>query len=197
MNDTTPVQPPPLLKLAVELGPLVVFFISNAKFGLRTATAVFMVAIVPSFIASWKMERRFPIMPCITAIVVLVFGGLTLWLNDETFIKLKPTIVNSIFASILLGGLVFKRPLLQPLMGTAMHLTSHGWHLLTMRFGLFFIFLAILNEIVWRNFSSDTWVNFKVFGIMPITFVFMLTQAGLLRRYGVPEQPAGEDSASE
>ncbi len=192
----------PLLRLLVEVGPLVLFFLVNARWdklvpgssleNIYAATAVFMVAILVSLAVSWATERRLPIMPLVTAVFVLIFGGLTLFLRDELFIKLKPTIVNTLFAAILFGGLAFKRALLEPLLGTAIELSAEGWRILTLRWAFFFLFLAALNEVVWRSFSTDTWVTFKVFGTMPITFVFLLFQAPLLQRHARPPRDAPE-----
>lgn len=179
--------PNPLLKLALEVGPLAVFFIANARFGIFTATAAFMVAIVIALVGSWLLERKLPVMPLVTAAFVLVFGGLTLALEDELFIKLKPTIVNLLFAAILFGGLFFGRPLLKPLFEAAFPLTDHGWKLLTMRWAVFFVVLAVLNEVVWRSFSTDFWVSFKLFGIMPLTMVFAAAQLPLIRRHSLPD----------
>jgi intracellular septation protein len=173
----------PLVKLATELGPLVVFFIANSRYGIFTATAVFMATTIVALAVSYAVNRRLAVLPLVTGVFVLVFGGLTIWLNDDLFIKLKPTIVNTLFGVILLGGLVMGRPLLQLVLDSVVELTQEGWRKLTFRWGLFFLFLAILNEVVWRNFATDTWVSFKVFGIMPITMVFALSQMGLLTRY--------------
>ncbi len=192
MADSSPAPRASLLKMLIEVGPLAVFFVANARWGIFTATAVFMVTIVVSLAVSYSMERKLPLMPLVTAVVVLVFGGLTLALNDELFIKLKPTIVNTLFAAALLGGLVFRRSLLQPVFGTVFELTEEGWRKLTLRWGLFFILLAVLNEVVWRNFDTDTWVSFKVFGIMPLTVVFSLAQMPLLSRYRPPQATPAE-----
>ena len=192
MAETSPAPRASLLKMLIEIGPLAVFFLANARWGIFTATAVFMVTIVVSLAVSYAMERKLPVMPLVTAAVVLVFGGLTLILNDELFIKLKPTIVNGLFAAALLGGLVFRRSLLQPVFGTVFELTEEGWRKLTLRWGFFFILLAVLNELVWRNFDTDTWVSFKVFGIMPLTVVFSLAQMPLLQRYRPPQPTAAE-----
>lgn len=175
----------PLVKLAIEIGPLVVFFIVNAKVGIFAATAAFMVAISLALGANYIMLRRLPMLPLVTAMFVFVFGGLTLALQDELFIKLKPTIINSLFAAILLGGLAFGRAFLKSLLDAVFQLTDEGWRKLTLRWALFFILLAVLNEIVWRNFSTDAWVSFKVFGIMPLTLVFSFAQVPLLNRYAV------------
>ncbi|VAW10652.1 Intracellular septation protein IspA [hydrothermal vent metagenome] len=172
-----------ILKLVIEMGPLVVFFVMNSRTDIFTATAAFMVAIVIALPASWWLMRRLPTMPLITAVFVLVFGGLTLYLNDELFIKLKPTIVNVMFGAILLGGLASGRSFLKVVFADVFHLTPEGWRQLTFRWGLFFLLLAVLNEIVWRNFSTDTWVNFKVFGIVPLTMIFGMMQIGLLTRF--------------
>jgi intracellular septation protein len=189
---TVPKPPPlnPLLKLALELGPLVLFFLANQRAGLMVATGVFMAAVLAALIVSYGLTRHLPIMPLVSAAVVLVFGGLTLWLNDETFIKLKPTIVNTLFGLVLLGGLWFGRSLLSIVLDSVLHLTDEGWRKLTLRWAVFFFVLAGLNEIVWRTQTNDFWVNFKVFGIMPLTLVFALAQTPLIMRY---EQKPGSD----
>ena len=173
----------PLTKLGLDLGPLVVFFGVNATYGIFPATAAFMVAVIASLGATWMMAREIPPMPLITAVFVLVFGGLTLYLNNDLFIKLKPTIVNSLFAAILFTGLARQQSLLKPLLQSVMELTAEGWRLLTWRWAWFFVVLAILNEIVWRNFSTDFWISFKLFGTLPLTIVFGAAQIGLMRRY--------------
>ncbi|CTQ58535.1 MAG: septation protein A [Roseibium album] len=202
-NDPTRKELSPLLKLALELGPLGVFFLFNARgeqiaeafpvlqsIGqpIFLATAAFMVAITISLTVSLWLTRRLPIMPLVSGVVVLVFGALTLWLHDELFIKLKPTIVNCLFGSILLGGLLFGKSLLGYVFDSAFKLTDEGWRKLTLRWGLFFFVLAVINEIVWRSFSTDFWVNFKVFGVMPITLLFTLTQLPLIQKYAVTDE---------
>ena len=197
----------PFLKLALELGPLGVFFVGNvygaqlaeifpplAALGgkLFIATALFIVATFVALAASLILTRRLPIMPVVTGVVVLVFGGLTLALQDEVFIKMKPTIVNLLFGSTLLGGLLFGRPLLGYVFDTVFKLDDEGWRKLTFRWGVFFFFLAAANELVWRNFSDDAWVNFKVFGIMPITIIFTLTQMPLIQRHSISEGEIGQ-----
>ncbi|QWK77492.1 septation protein A [Ochrobactrum sp. BTU1] len=196
---------PPLLKLALELGPLLMFFFANARgeslierfpvlgqIGepIFLATALFMVATVIALAISWSMTRTLPMMPLISGIVVLVFGALTLWLHNDTFIKMKPTIVNTLFGAILLGGLLFGKSLLGYVFDSAFKLDAEGWRKLTFRWGLFFIFLAIANEVVWRNFSTDAWVSFKVWGIMPITIFFTLSQMPLIQKHTLPEAKA-------
>ena len=173
----------PTVKLALELGPLVVFFLLNYKAGIFAATGGFMIATVISLTMSKILLGKIAIMPLVTGVFVMVFGGLTLYLADDLFIKPKPTIVNCIFGSILLGGLAFKVPLLKPLLGDAFPLDDEGWVKMTFRWGLFFFFLALVNEVVWRNFSTDVWVNFKVFGIMPITMLFAGSQVYFLKDY--------------
>lgn len=177
------VDPQQLWKLLVELGPLLLFFLVNSRAGIFWGTGVLIVATVISIIASRVMFGKLAIMPLVSAFFVIIFGGLTLWLADDLFIKLKPTIVNLIFATVLLGGLFFGHSLLRHLFGDVFKLTDEGWRLLTLRWGLFFVGLAILNEVVWRNFSTDTWVSFKVFGIMPLTMIFGLSQMGLLKTF--------------
>ena len=180
----------PFLKLAIEVGPLVVFFVVNSRAGLFAGTAVFMVAIVISVAASWALERRAPVMPLVSGVFVLVFGGLTLYLADELFIKLKPTLVNTLFAVILFTGLVLKKPLLKNVFGSAFELTERGWHILTIRWAVFFVVLAVINEIVWRSFSTDFWVAFKLMGALPLTVVFALAQAPVLMRHQIAESSA-------
>lgn len=188
--DTGPRQPqkkqlPPLLKLVLEIGPLAVFFLANAQGGIFVATAAFMVAMSLSIAITFAMVRHVPALPLATGVFVLVFGGLTLWLNDDTFIKLKPTIVNALFASILAGGMLAGRPLLRSLLDSMMQLDTAGWRILTWRWAAFFLFLAVANEVVWRNFDTDTWVDFKVFGIMPLTIIFSLVQVPLIQRHSI------------
>ncbi len=154
------------------------------------ATALFMVATVIALAVSWSLTRTLPMMPLISGIVVLVFGALTLWLHNDTFIKMKPTIVNTLFGAILLGGLLFGKSLLGYVFDSAFKLDAEGWRKLTFRWGLFFVFLAIVNELVWRNFSTDAWVSFKVWGIMPITIVFTLSQMPLIQKHTLPETKA-------
>ena len=187
MAETTqePRSQHPLVRLAVELGPLLVFFFVNARWGIYVGTGAFMAAIAVSFSVSLWIERRVPAMPLVTAVVVLVFGTLTLVLHDDLFIKLKPTIVNSLFAAVLAFGLLTKRNFLQIVLGTVLALDETGWRKLTLRWAVFFVVLAVINEIVWRNFSTDTWVSFKVFGIMPLTLLFSLAQVPLLTKHQI------------
>ena len=195
----------PLLKLALELGPLMVFFFANSRGAwlaeevpglaalggpLFIATALFMIATAFSLAISWALTKTLPIMPLVSGVVVLVFGALTLWLQNETFIKMKPTIVNGLFAAVLLGGLAFGKSLLGYVFDAAFKLDAEGWRKLTLRWGLFFIFLAVVNEIVWRGFSTDFWVAFKVWGIMPITILFTFSQMPLILRHSLEQKPA-------
>lgn len=181
----------PFLKLALEMGPLVVFFLVNQKAGIFAATGLFMAAVLLSLVVSYALTRHLPVMPMVTAVVVLVFGGLTLWFHDELFIKIKPTIVNSLFGTVLLGGLLFGRPLLPLVLDTVFQLTDEGWRKLTFRWGVFFFVLAAINEVVWRTQTLDTWVNFKVFGIMPLTVAFALAQTPLILKHEVKPPAAG------
>ncbi|MFS2155043.1 MULTISPECIES: septation protein A [unclassified Rhizobium] len=198
----------PMLKLALELGPLLIFFFANlrgpwlvekfpvlASLGgpLFVATALFMAATVISLVISKVVLRHLPIMPFVSGIVVLIFGSLSIYLQDETFIKMKPTIINSLFGLTLLGGLLFGKSLLGYVFNAAFQLDAEGWRKLTVRWGVFFLFLAVLNEVVWRNFSDDTWVAFKVWGTMPITILFTLAQMPLIMKHTIaPEGEAGQ-----
>lgn len=173
----------PWLKIGLEIGPLVLFFIANARGGIYVATGVFMVVTLVALAAMWVLARRIAVMPLVSALVVMVFGGLTLWLQDDHFIKLKPTMVNALFGLLLLGGLYFRKPLLPYVFDGMVKLTDEGWHKLTIRWGLFFLVMAVLNEIVWRSVSTDTWVAFKTFGYLPMTFAFAIAQAPLMSRF--------------
>src|SRR6266850_2345799 len=190
MSDTPmPAKPQinPLLKLVLDLGPLIVFFAANARYGIFIATAAFMVTIVAALAVSYALTRHLPIMPLVTAAIVLVFGGLTLVLHDELFIKLKPTIIYVLFGSVLLGGLAFGKLLLGVVFDSVFNLTEEGWRKLTLRWALFFFALAVLNEVVWRTQSDSFWALFKLVGVIPLTFVFAALQYPLLTRYAVTE----------
>ncbi len=177
----------PILKLLIDIGPLAIFFIFYTRSGLQEAILPLMIATVIAVIISYILEKKIPIMPTMGASIVLIFGGLTIYFNDETFIKMKPTIINAVFAVILYGGIILKKPLLKYLLGAALKLEEQGWKILTQRWIAFFIALAILNEIVWRTQSTDIWVNFKVFGILPITFIFTMSQFPLIKKYQIEE----------
>lgn len=171
-----------------DYGPIAVFFAAYLIWDLLAATAALMVATAIALAVSLAVNKRVPLMPLITAGVVGVFGGLTLWLNDDTFIKLKPTIVQTLIGAVLLGGLLFGKALLKPVMGSAWPMDDAGWHKLTRNFGLFFLVMAIANEIVWRTQTTDFWVTFKVFGIMALTFAFSMTQIPILNNHRIEEE---------
>ena len=202
--ESKPAELNPLLKLALDLGPLLLFFFANSRpalfepliapiipdavatgerAGIFVATAVFMVAIVAALAISYALTRRLPVMALVSALIVVGFGGATLFFQNETFIKLKPTIIYLLFAGTLFGGLIFRKPLLAMVFDQMFNLTEEGWRKLTLRWALFFLVLAVLNEIVWRTQSTDTWVAFKVFGVMPLTFIFAALQYPLLMKY--------------
>ena len=197
MTEPTPAKPKrprqnPVLKLALEMGPLVLFFIANAKFGIFIATGVLMVGVVAALAASWLLTRHLPVMPLVTAVAVLFFGALTFIFQDELFIKMKPTIVNTIFGSVLLIALAMGKPLLPVVLDSMMRLTETGWKILTLRWGLFFFVLAGINEVVWRTQTTDFWVSFKVFGTMPITIVFALAQIPLIMKHEIKDEDEPE-----
>ena len=196
----------PALKLVLEMGPLVLFFLANKwpqffeplfrpilpaallsgdRAGIFTATGVLMVSVVVALFLSWLVTRHLPVMPVVTAVAVVFFGSLTLFFDNDLFIKMKPTIVNSIFGAALLGALAFGKPLLPILLDSVLHLTETGWRKLTLRWGLFFFVLAVLNEAVWRTQTTDFWVSFKAFGTMPLTIVFALSQVPLILKYEI------------
>ena len=177
----------PFLKLALDMGPLVVFFAANARFGIFAATAIFMVAIVAALAVSYAMTRHVAIMPVVSAVVVLVFGSLTLVLHDETFIKLKPTIIYVLFGGTLIGGYVLNKPLLAIVFDAMFHLTEEGWRKLTLRWAAYFLVMAVVNEVVWRTQTTEFWISFKLFGFTPLTFVFAMLQYPLLAKYAAPE----------
>ena len=172
-----------IYKLLIDIGPLAVFFIFYTRSGLQAAILPLMIATIISVIISYLLERKIPIMPTLGAVIVLIFGGLTIYFDNEIFIKMKPTIINFVFALVLYGGVIIKKPLLKYLLGAALKLEEDGWRILTQRWIAFFIALAFLNEIVWRTQSTDVWVNFKVFGIMGITIVFTIIQIPLLKKH--------------
>ena len=198
----------PWLKLALEMGPLILFFFANSRphlfapwvgpllpaaiggerAGIFVATAVFMIAILISLAVSYALTRHLPVMAMVTAVIVVVFGGLTVALHDDTFIKMKPTIVYLLFAGTLLGGLWFNKPLLAIVFDAVFRLTDEGWRKLTLRWAVFFLSLAVLNEIVWRTQTTDFWVSFKVFGVLPLTFLFAALQFPLLQKYAVEKE---------
>jgi intracellular septation protein len=190
----TPTKPQlnPFLKLALDLGPLALFFFANSHYGIFVATATFMVAVVAALAISYVLTRQLPIMPLVTAIIVLIFGGLTLVLHNDTFIKIKPTIIYALFGAVLLGGLLFGKPLLGVVLDSMFQLTDEGWRKLTLRWAIFFFALAVLNEVVWRNTSTNLWVDFKVFGVMPLTVLFGALQVPLLKKYAAEPVPAQE-----
>ena len=176
-----------LYKLLIDIGPLAVFFIFYSRSGLQASILPFMVATVIAVLLSYILEKKIPIMPTVGAGIVLLFGGLTIYFDNEVFFKMKPTIINLLFAIILYGGILINKPLLKYLLGAALKLEEVGWKILTQRWIGFFIALAVLNEIVWRTQSTDVWVNFKVFGILPITFIFTMTQFPLIKKYQIED----------
>ena len=178
---------PKLLKAIVEYGPIIVFFVTYWMADLYMATAAIIIATIAVLALSLLIERRVPIMPIVTGCIIVVFGGLTLWLKDETFIKMKPTIIQIIFGVVLLCGLYTKNIFLEKLLGASLKMEPQGWILLTRRFSIFFFLMALLNELIWRTQSTDIWVSFKVFGILPITFLFTLSQFSLLKKHQIED----------
>jgi len=203
----------PMLKLALDIGPLLLFFVANSKpalfqplvapllpagiagtetDGIFVATAVFMVTVVIALAISYALTRHLPIMPLVTTAIVIVFGSLTLVLHEELFIKLKPTILYVLFAVILLAGLAFGKPLLGTVFDSAVHLTEEGWRKLTVRWVVFFFAMALLNEVVWRTQTTKFWVGFKSFGVLPLVFLFAAAQFPLMSKYAAPEADSQE-----
>ena len=183
----------PMLKFALELGPLALFFIVYSRVGIFAATGILMASVLVTLGVSYAMLRRFPIMPLITAVIVLIFGSLTLVLHDETLIKIKPTALYILFGAALFVGLWLNKPLLKILFDGALHVTDEGWRKLTWRWAFFFLALAVLNEIVWRTQTTDLWVKFKTFGFLPLTLLFALAQAPLIMKYETKDEGPGDE----
>ena len=193
------------LKLMLDVGPLVVFFASyylgnklvgpdGKHEGIFIATGTFMAATVAAIGVYWFRTRHIPLSQVITLVIVLVFGGLTLALDDPRFIKMKPTMIYVLFSAILFGGLATGRSLLRVVFESAFPpLDEAGWRILTMRWAMFFAVLAVLNEAIWRNFSEEFWVSFKLFGFLPLTMVFAMLQMGVMNRHALPK-PADNQS---
>lgn len=180
------------MKFLLETAPLVVFFIVYKSYGLMEATAVLIAATSLCAAISYVVHKKVPIMPVITAVVVAIFGGLTIISEDELFIKIKPTVVNILFAAILLGGVAFKKGMLRYLLGEAFTMSEEAWRSFSLRWGLFFLFLAGTNEVIWRNFPTDFWVEFKVFGMLSLSIAFTLSQIPFLKRH--MKEKKGEDN---
>src|ERR1700722_11017468 len=183
----------PMLKFALELGPLALFFIAYGRFGIFAATGILMASVVVTLGVSYAMLKRFPIMPLITAVIVVIFGSLTLTLQDETRIKIKPTALYILFGAALFVGLWLNKPLLKILFDGAIHVTDEGWGKLTWRWAFFFLALAVLNEIVWRTQTTDLWVKFKPFGFLPLTLLFALSQAPLIMKYEAKDEASSDE----
>ena len=181
------------MKSLVDYGPLAAFLVAYYLGGIMAATAAVMVATVIVLILAWVVERRLAVMPLVTGIIVMVFGGLTLLLADETFIKMKPTLVYLLFALVLVVGTLIGRQPLKLIMGGFMRLTPTGWRGLGFRWAAFFVGMAALNEAVWRTQPTDLWVNFKVFGLIALTIAFTLTQLPYMRRHAEPEEGASQE----
>jgi len=189
---------PQLRRLLLDLGPLLVFFATFKFFGLFPAIAAFMVAMVPALILGFVLERRLSPMPVFTAVLVLIFGGLTLYLKNEIFFKMTPTIIYTFFGAVLIGGLLFKRLFIKYVFAEAFELDETGWRQLTWRWGFFFFALAALNEGVWRNASTAHWVDFKVWGIILLIFLFALAQTPLVMKHHIdPDAGSGADSGTK
>ena len=183
----------PMLKFALELGPLALFFIVYGRLGIFAATGILMASVLVTLGVSYAMLRRIPIMPLVTAVIVLIFGSLTIVFHDETLIKIKPTALYILFGAALFVGLWLKKPLLKILFDGALHVTEEGWRKLTWRWAFFFLALAILNEIVWRTQTTDLWVKFKTFGFLPLTLLFALAQAPLIMKYETKDEGPGDE----
>ena len=178
----------PVPKFLIEMGPLLAFFIGNWKGGVFWGTGIFMVATAIALAASWILTKKIARVPLFSAIFVGIFGGLTIWLHDDTFIKVKVTLINVLFSGLLLGGLLYGKLFIKSVMGEAIHLPQEAWRALTLRWGFFFLFVAILNELIWRNVSTDMWINFKVFGLLGLTLVFALANAPYMAKHMIEDE---------
>lgn len=175
----------PIVRLVLDLGPLILFFVAYRFLGIYGATAVFMVAAVAALGLGYWREARLSPMPLLTALLVVVFGTLTLYMRNDVFIKIKPTVLYGFMGFLLLGGLGFNRLFIRYVFSQAFELSETGWRKLTWRWGLFAFALAGLNEAIWRNFSTSIWVDFKVWAIMPLIFLFALAQTPLVLRHDI------------
>jgi intracellular septation protein len=183
----------PIVKLLLELGPLALFFAAYSRFNIYVATGVLMASVIVTLAVSYAVLKRIPVMPLVTAVIVLIFGSLTLFFHDETLIKIKPTALYLLFAASLFAGLALKKPILKILFDGALHVTEKGWRLLTWRWAFFFVALAVLNEVVWRTQTTDVWVKFKTFGFLPLTILFALAQAPLIMKYETKDEDAANN----
>ena len=176
----------PIIKFIADFGPLLIFFTIyfNNDNDLRLAIPPFIIATLIALVVVYFLEKKIPIVPLTSGILITLFGGLTLYFNNKVFFYMKPTIINLLFAGVLFfGKYITKKPLLKIFFQNAFNLKDEGWKKLNYRWILFFIFIAILNEIVWRTQSEAFWVNFKVWGLLPITFVFAASQFPLINKY--------------
>ena len=176
---------PQLRRSVVDFAPLLLFFVAYRLFDLYAATATVMAAAVGAAALGYWFDRKLHPVPLATAVIILIFGGLTLYLNNDTFIKMKPTMVYGLFAVVLLGGLFFNRPFVKYVLGTAVILKEGSWRVLTWRFGMFFLAMALINELMWRNFSNDIWVTFHTFGGIGLTLLFSLSQVPFLLKHQI------------
>ena len=179
----------PVIKFVTDFGPLLIFFTIyfTNNHDLKVAIPPFIIATLIALIVVYLLEKKIPMVPLTSGILITLFGGLTLYFDNKIFFYMKPTIINLLFAGILYAGIIINKPLLKNLLGGALKLQDEGWNILTKRWISFFIFLAILNEIIWRTQSTDFWVNFKVFGMLPLTFIFTLTQFTVIKKFQIED----------
>lgn len=179
----------PIVKTLVDIGPLVIFYVTESYSDIFVATGVLMVACLIAFAISWTLSRKIALLPVLTLVFALVFGGFTLLFEDDSFIKIEVTITNALLGVFLIGGMFFKKSLLKLLFGDFAGLDETGWNIITWRMGIFFLAIALLNEFVWRSFDTDIWVDFRVFGILGLTCVFLASQIPLIMAHMEEETP--------
>ncbi|HVI49860.1 MAG TPA: septation protein IspZ [Candidatus Sulfotelmatobacter sp.] len=187
---------PSWFKPVTDYGPLAVFLLAYKFQGLMAATAALMACTALAVAAGWVVTRKLALVPLVTAVIVGIFGGLTLWLNDDSFIKMKPTIIYGLFSAIVGGGLILRRPVLKAVIGEALLMDEQGWRSLSLRFALFFAVMACANEVARHLLTTDQWVLWKVPGSLILTFLFMLAQAPLIQRHRLPEEISDENLGS-
>ena len=191
MTDLSEISPKPKPSMWLEFGPLLVFFVafqilkrSNPEGAMLQAAGLFAIVAILALIISWVKHKAVSPMLILSTVIIAITAGLAIAFDNKVIFFMKPTLVNSMFGIAVIGGVFFKRNIVEMLLGNAFEMPLDKWNVIAIRWGLFFFFCAILNEIIWRNFSEEFWVNFKVFGFMPLTLIFTLTQIPFIQKHG-------------